>query len=422
MPSFGNFVAYMKDNAPYNSAKNRADLAPAKTDYRPALLGFTLSLMMLIQALGEGSSIFIQFSSIFTLVVIGLISLSYHPTTKLNLILLTLIASLALVVVLGAIRTTYYFGSSAFVRPAGVLLFLLLGILLAQRKEHYLIERALPIYSITLVVVLIYILIDNDRNWGRLRGHLHPNLWAYVAETAVVGVLSARMSVLAKAVLISFFLYMIAIEFNTRSLFIWASLTIIFFLSVYIVRDLKSTRRPLFYISSIAFAFLTIAITVIVSFDYILYDIMAINSPTRGLTSNLTGRFDLWSEFWALFLEKPVFGHGFDMSRYFAENYFSGIVPGDIYSTHNSYLTMLLDFGIIGLSIYFSIIILMVVGTIKSKRIELAPFIMVALLSGLTESRPLNVGNASALLFVLLMPYCAASAFDAARRSILRSA
>lgn len=385
------------------------------------MLGSTLSLVMLIQVIGEGSSIFIQASSIFSLIVISIITFSYHPTTKLNFGLLVLIFSFALVIILGTIRATHHFGLSALLRPTGVILFLLLGLLLARRKEHHLLERAFPLYAITLAAVLVYVLIDNDRYWGRLQGHLHSNLWAFIAGTAVVGVLSARIAVLVKLALISFFLYMLAIEFNARGALIWAAFTLVFFLTAYLIRGFHFTRRPFFYFAAFAFTLSAALSALIVSLDYILYDVMAINSSTRGLTSGLTGRVDLWVEFWVLFLERPVFGHGFDMSRYIAENYLSGIVPGDTQSTHNSYLTILFDFGLVGFSIYFSLTIAMLRGILNSKRMELAPFFMVYLLSGLTESRPLNVGNPSGMLFVLLIPYCAASAFGVARKRFEQS-
>jgi O-antigen ligase len=403
-------------------AEARTDLTTVKSDYRPAILGSIFSLTMFLQVIGQGSSFSIQASSILALFAIAAITFSYPPTNKLHFIPLALIACLSLLVVLGAIQATHYFGVSAFVRSTGVLLFLSLGLLLARRKEHHLLERTFPVYAVTFVAVLIYVLIDNDRHWDRLRGHLHSNLWAYIAATTVVGIWFARIPNVVKLLLIFFCIYMIAMEFQARGSLIWATLTLMLFANYYIIKALKSTRQSNLLLAIYAFTVVLIYIVAMIGSEAILADILMIHSATRGLGTGLSGRIDIWAEFLNLFWQKPLFGHGSDVSRYIAENYLSGIVAGDISSAHNSYITILFDFGFIGFLIYVSLILLMILGVVKSKRSELAPFIMVFLLLGLTESRPLNVGNPSAFLFVLLIPSCAASAFDTARKDIQKSA
>jgi O-antigen ligase len=60
-----------------------------------------------------------------------------------------------------------------------------------------------------------------------------------------------------------------------------------------------------------------------------------VKSDARGFGSGLTGRVDLWKEFYDQFVEKPILGYGF---RY-RDNY-SG--------THNGYLNLLLENGVVG--------------------------------------------------------------------------
>jgi O-antigen ligase len=398
--------------------ERRVTAARVFNDYRPAILGVTLSSMMLLQVIGQGAAMFIQTSSVLALVVISLVALSYRPTNNLNSTVVTIIVALGLLIVVGTFRASEILGTSVFFRAGGVLLFLSLGVMLARRKEHALLERAFPIYAVTFVAVLIYVLIDNDRHWERLRGHLHSNLWAFVAATAVVGILVARISVFFRLALIGFVFYMISMEFQARGPLIWAVITTLFFAIFYSLKDFQKSKNPLLYLSTFFVIFVLSASGIIVTIDFLLFEILQVDSATRGIGSGLTGRGQLWSEFFALFSERPLFGYGFDMSRYVAEHFLAHSVAGDISSTHNSYLTILFDLGLIGFTLYFLLLIMMVVGVIRSGRIELVPFVIVFLLSGLTESRPLNVGNPSGLLFIILIPYCAASAFGASRKRV----
>lgn len=393
-----------------------ARVISVSSDYRPAILGFSLSFMMFLQVLGQGSPSFIQASSLSLLIVGFLIAISYPVTNKLNTVVVALIVSLGFMIVIGAFRAAEYLGNSVFLRAAGVLLFLSLGLLLARRKEHFLFERAFPIYAVTFVGVLIYVLIDNDRHWDRLRGHLHSNLWAFVAATAVVGIMAARTSAFIRAALIGFVLYMIAIQFQARGPLIWAVLTILLFSLTSSLRRMRSSNYPLLYLSGYIFVFVLGALAFLFAVDFIFFDILQIDSATRGIGSGFTGRGAIWMEYLALVADNPIFGHGFDMSRYVAEFQLAGYVAGDISSAHNSYLTILYDHGLIGFLVYSALLIMMLLGAIRSGRGQLTPFIVAFILIGLTESRPLNVGNPSGLLFVLLIPYCAASAFGSSRR------
>lgn len=365
---------------------------PVSSDYRPAILGSALSFMMLLQVLGQGSLSFIQASSLSLLVICLLITISYPVTNKLNTVVVSLIFSLGFMIIIGAIRATEYLGNSVLLRAAGVVLYLFLGLLLARRKGHFLLERALPIYAVTFVGVLIYVLIDNDRHWDRLQGHFHSNFWAFLAATTAVGTMAARISVFTKAALIGFVFYMIAVEFQARGPLIWAVLTILLFSLTSSLKRIRSSNYPLLYLSGYIFIYALGTLALIFNIDFLLTEIFKIDSATRGIGSGFTGRVTIWMEYLAAVVEKPMFGYGFDMSRYVAEFQFSGDIAGDIRSTHNSFLTILYDFGIIGLLVYGALLIMMLVSAIRSGRGQLTPFIVAFILLGLTESRPLNVG------------------------------
>ena len=391
----------------------RSDRAASK-DYRPAILGCGLSGMMLLQLVGKGSGLFIQVSSFMMLFLTLMIALSYPKTNRLNAMLVLLVSAFSLIIVMEAFRAAEFLGAAVFFRAVGVLMFLALGLLLATRKDHGLLERALPVYAVTFVGVLVIVLLDNDRQWDRLRGHMHPNLWAFVAATAMVGIMTARIPLYVRYFLIAFVAYMLAMEFQTRGALIWSSLTIGCFGLLYALKGMRLSKRPLLHLSLYVVIFIALTAGFLASLDYLLVEVLAVNSATRGLDTGFTGRGMIWAEYLTRFAERPLLGHGFDMSRYVAENFLTDAGGRDISSTHNSYLTMLFDTGLVGFAIYITLLALMILGALRSG--ALMPFIMVFLLSGITESRPLNVGNPSGLLFVLLIPYCAASAFGLRQR------
>lgn len=376
-----------------------------RSDIRPTILGVSLGLMMLFQVFGQGSQASIQLSSLLMLVIAFAIAISYRPTNKVSQVGVLLVGALCAILFFGALRSSYTLGTSVLIRAVAVCIVLLLGLIYAQRREHEILERALPIYALTLVLVLVYVLIDNDRLFARLRGHLHPNLWGFLTATAVAGLMFLRVSIAVRCALIGFTIYMLAFQFQTRGAFLMSTLTVLVFGSWYIFGAVRRQRAALPYLSALVISVTVLIFALFLFADKILIDVLQIDSATRGTDSGLTGRTEIWNLFLALFAEEPLWGHGFDMSRFFAAEYFGAYVAGDIASSHNSYLTILFDFGIIGIAIYVSFLISVFLGIFRGARRELVPFLAIYLLMGITESRPLNIGNPSGILFVLILPY-----------------
>lgn len=66
-----------------------------------------------------------------------------------------------------------------------------------------------------------------------------------------------------------------------------------------------------------------------------------------GKDANLTGRTDIWLGLWNIVLEKPMFGHGAGMAeRADYISLFQDLMGKKANSTHNSYLSLMINFGI----------------------------------------------------------------------------
>jgi O-antigen ligase len=108
------------------------------------------------------------------------------------------------------------------------------------------------------------------------------------------------------------------------------------FLSSFIICLFKNWRLSLL--------FLFIAILIYFFNDtiskYVLDNVLALHDKDRGIDS-LSYRRDLWRHVWELFLKNPLLGIGFRMSDSILTEYAG--------STHNYYLMILLETGIIGM-------------------------------------------------------------------------
>lgn len=375
-------------------------------DRRPAIIGVVMAFMMLLQVLYEGSPKIIQISSLIVFFVLSVIVTTYQKTNFVPFSILVLFGLLFFMLLLSNIISLNVIGISSFSRIFAIIGYLIIGLLFAARLDHYIIERALPAYAIGIALVLVYVLYDNDRIFARLSGHLHPNLWGFVVATSLPFVFLSKIRFLFKLIILAFFLYLLAFEFQSRAALSWAIFSFVVFLPVRFIGNKSSANTKLLIISLVLIAISAMVILIVVNLDFV-WAIFQIESSTRGVGSGLSGRTTLWAEAFHIFQDRLVFGHGFDSSRYYASNFFEVYVAGDIESLHNSYLTMFFDMGLIGGCLYLLIVGFALGGAFASRNIILISFFIVYLGMGLTESRPLNVGNPPGILFVVLLPYLA---------------
>ena len=371
------------------------------------LLAIILSSMMMLQLFTEGSYQYIQMSSAIAIGSALFLLISKRSTKKINSLVLALYFVLISIILINSYRSIDTIGMSALLRGSAVIVALVCGIFIAAVQNSNLLKDTLTHMSQIFLIVLFFVLFDNDRLWTRLAGHLHPNLWGFLAASFVPGVMFLKTGIIRKIIIIFAYFYFILFEFQTRGSFIWSALVILLFTSAYLLSPRYSYSSALIRLAIIWL--IVFAAFFVLSFFgyYLLFEVLDMNSSSRGIGSGLSGRTEIWASVLDKFLESPLIGHGLDSSRLFVSQYFSE----DLVSTHNTFVTVLFEFGVSGLTVYVLAIILSLWGVYKHKNFELLAFLLVYNLSGLTESRPLNVGNPSSLFFLFTLPYCTSLAF-----------
>jgi O-antigen ligase len=378
--------------------------ASRSSDWRPAIIGVFMAFMMLLQVIQEGSSEIIQMSSLMVFIVLTLTVATYPKTNFVPMSVIFLVTLFYFLLILSNFIALEVIGVSSFLRMSAIIGYLIIGLLFAARIDHSIIERALPAYAVGLTLVLTYVLYDNDRIFTRLSGHLHPNLWGFVVTTSLPFVLFSRINLVFKIIISSFFLYLLAFEFQTRAALAWAIFSFLVFLPISFMRRKSSGDARLVRILAITIALSTLVILFVANLDFV-RAVFQFDSSTRGVGSGLSGRTTIWAEAFQVFKQRPLFGHGFDSGRFFASNYFEVYVAGEIESLHSSYLTMFFDMGMTGGTLHLVLVGLAFSGALVSRNLIFISFFIVYLGMGITEARPLNVANPPGLLFVVLLPY-----------------
>lgn len=267
-----------------------------------------------------------------------------------------------------------------------------IGYIIAQHQHHALLEKIFVWFAIFLALVLVIVLIDNDRLWARLMGRLHSNLWSAVCIAAIPGSLAIRNPA-ARLVTLGFVLYMVAFEFNARGPLLYCVSTVIAFVALWTVHNPSRAFTPRTQFAAVVAAF-GLLLLLIVYWDFIATNILFLDSVSRGLSSGLTGRWDLWAHLIEIAARHPFTGVGFRMHDVFVN------IPG-LASAHNAYIAMLVDLGAPGLGLYLLLIATSLWRAILTQRRALiGAYLIGYALLGLTEARALNVGNPASILFI----------------------
>lgn len=272
------------------------------------------------------------------------------------------------------------------------------GYLIAQHQDKNLLEKIFVWFAVFLAIVLVIVLIDNDRLWARLMGRLHSNLWAAVCIAAIPGALALRRYWAAGALTL-FLLYMVGFQFNARGPLLYCVATIGAFAALWALHNPRQALAPRIQMAVVAG--LTLALVALVlNWDFISSNILFLDSVTRGLGSGFTGRTVLWSQLLEVAADNLLTGVGFRMHDSFVT------IPG-LASAHNAYVAMLVDLGVLGLGLYLVIIFASLWRCIAvQRRWLLGAFLVGYVLLGLTEARALNVGNPASILFILTLAGC----------------
>jgi len=251
------------------------------------------------------------------------------------------------------------------------------------KRVSELLMLALVLYF-TVNLLLVFISFENGYMNGRFRGlTANPNGLCMIAmfSYAIITLIEKRKDITLKKTFLALKILLFFIIFITGSR--TAFFSVLFFELVN--RLLKN--KVLLFLAIAVFVFLYLVIESIASFQVFefleSFDFIRIETLADG-----SGRTEVWPVVWEEISNAPFFGNGILYDDYFIKDYVSTNI-GEYASRHwggvwNSYLSLLLDVGVIGCIayVYFWIIVFK-----KShyKNIAIA-FIAMCLLSGFTES------------------------------------
>lgn len=244
-----------------------------------------------------------------------------------------------------------------------------------------------------LAVALAYNGLPNNR-WI---GGLHPNFFARSAWVAMGLYMAARrrfsfpalLACLAASVLV-----------GTRTTIVAA---LVF--CVLCSKAVSLNRRKATYVLAgaiIGMLFLLFASTSLLDFDIFnfIYGALDLDSTDRGLSSGLSGRDIIWSEFFRLFDTFYVTGAGFRSERY-----------KDLL-VHSGALAYFCDFGVfMGAAIYLAVLSLSASNYIRSHKygdkrgIILSAFALSSLIYQFSEPDNFQVGVWGSVVFMLALAY-----------------
>jgi len=201
-----------------------------------------------------------------------------------------------------------------------------------------------------------------------------------------------------------------------------SSLNAAVFSIAYFIYASSKKIRPLVFFISVAFLLIFVWGIETLGTEYFMNYIRVATLKTGG------GRFERWSQSLALIVDKPIFGYGFGMEGLIfgykgiyvrtTHDVATGLTSSYDYSisrltgyTHNAYLGILIQLGIVGFIIFFFPLFILLFKELFSKRDDETPLLRYALraslLSGLVssifESGVYSVGNVYTFHFWIIV-------------------
>ncbi|MGO9022473.1 MAG: O-antigen ligase family protein [Syntrophobacteraceae bacterium] len=257
-------------------------------------------------------------------------------------------------------------------------------------------ENALRTYacltSVTLTMFAVYDYVPGMRLGN---GHmiLNPNTVGLICMSVIVSAFAIRNS--PGRLIVAIASITILVLTGSRASSVGAILGVIVILLLRRPEKGKIKRRVL-----MALVFLCFAVAMMFWPNKLIRPVesyFAVHSHDRGWNSGATGRIYLWRDTWQLFLSNPVIGVGFRAQE------------GE--GSHNGYLSMFAETGILGTSCVVYIVIRGLIFMWSRTRIRGFehgnPFSILVglgagyLLLGFFERYIINVGNPTSMLFLI---------------------
>jgi O-antigen ligase len=260
--------------------------------------------------------------------------------------------------------------------------------------SEYQFKNGLIIYSLFgSITLLVYQSFAHVGDSGRLEGVLNSNSIGLISLSIILAAqLSNRIyMVLLLSLPSTYVLYLT----NSRS----AIVGLVIGLGVYYLPRIKMINYIVALIL-LLIIFLTVSYEQIGDvFSYNINKILALDDPYRGIGSGATNRAFAWAETWDLFVQHPFTGVGFRAHE--------DLLTTES-SSHNGYLSILAEVGIIGSFATAYLIIHSIYRYCKSYRRDILSrfwlaLIMSYLFVAVFERFLFNTGNPTSLLFQLAL-------------------
>jgi O-antigen ligase len=314
------------------------------------------------------------------------------------------VPALVLFVVVGDLSA---FGSPVIYRSIGYLILTVAGMWLAWQFNSTLTaiqyETGLKTFVVVMTVLVTafaaYDFVPGVR-LGNGKEILNPNTLALVTMSVLLSAMAIRFVPVRLLVMAP----LASVIYLTGSRA--AAAAAVVGLAVIVVVRLRVTRGRtiLFGLLCVTLA-MVIGIASVGSIEKGFNEFFAWNDPHRGLESGMSGRLLAWQATWDLFADHPILGVGFRAHEHILQ-------VGS--SSHNGYLAMLSEVGVIG----FACVLYLIVSGIRSlwRRVrDRAATFSYSILFGLCcgylllalfERYLINIGNPTSLLFLLgiMMP------------------
>jgi hypothetical protein len=276
----------------------------------------------------------------------------------------------------------------------------IVGMIISACPNSRIITSTAASYAVLGAILLLMGNLTEDYNISRLTSGLHPNFWGLIAASVAASSFAFRSRTLG--VICWIVVLMTLYNASARG----SMLAVLAGLSGVVWYSLLSTRKPMMATVLLGMAANLLVFVIILNLlpqitTFIWQDLLKTNDPYRGLGTGFTGRATVWFEALNIWLEAPFFGVGFRQHE-------SLLTTAS--STHNGYLAMLIDTGILGLVVYVTFIGYSLHATLRAitdprtKRVILA-IIVTYLVMALFDRRALNAGNAFSIWFIIACFY-----------------
>ncbi len=291
--------------------------------------------------------------------------------------------------------------------------------IVASSADKSLLRRIAAIYSLLAAAFLAYVDVSGTLVWGRLQANdITPNVWGLMGLNTAVASFAWpwRRSRLLVCVPCIVGLYTITLAQSREHMlaFVIALLVV----AMLRLRDSMHIHKAVSLCVGTAILFLAAAILLdpylIDGVQYVVNNVLLLNSTNRGLDSGVTGRADIWQATFDLWMRHPLFGIGFRQHELFLE----GGMPA-----HNAYLAMLADTGVAGFVVFVWLQLRSFAAAWNVKDTFVIVLLTCYVVIGFFDRRTIDAGNTFSLFF--LMGCAVALTNDSLRRKTvlhLRSA